>query len=259
MSDKKDPTGRRSFVDGHLPNAYEHPVAKYYELKCLLIGELDGLAPGTALPPERTLSQRFKVSRTTVRQALQELAIEGHIVRQRGRGTFVAPPKMTQTLQLSSYTEDIQSKGLRPSSRLLDVGTVAATGEVAEHLQLTTDAPVLRLERLRLANNEPMAIETVHLDPARFPGIDAVVSDETSLYQLMRDRYGIVPVEAEETIESVLASSPKATLLGSDSTTPLLLLTRTSWDKHGKTVEFVRSFYRGDRYRFLARLHLLKP
>jgi GntR family transcriptional regulator len=257
MSSDRTFDGRGAFVDGHLAglsHTYEQSVPKYYDLKRRLREELDGLPPGTAVPPERTLSQRFNLARTTVRQALQELAIEGHVVRLRGRGTFVAPPKITQTLQLTSYTEDVQARGLRPSSRLLDVSTVAATGEIAERLQLATGAPVIRIERLRLAKNEPMAIEAVHLDPERFPGIETALSEQTSLYSLMRERYAIIPVDAEETIESVLASPSNARLLGSDSTTPLLLLTRTSWDDDGSAVEFVHSFYRGDRYRFRARL-----
>lgn len=257
MSGNPRPDGRSYYVDGHLADAAhtdEQSLPKYYELKRRLREELDGLAPGTAVPAERALSQRFNLSRTTVRQALQELAVEGHVVRLRGRGTFVAPPKLTQTLQLTSYTEDVQARGLRPSSHLLDVSTIAATDELAERLQLPDGAPVLRIERLRLANNEPMAIETVHLDPARFPGIEDALTDHTSLYSLLRDEYATTPAEAEETIESVLASPQKARLLGSDNTTPLLLLTRTSWDENGNAIEFVRSFYRGDRYRFLARL-----
>src|SRR3990170_7475188 len=96
-------------------------VPKYYEVRQWLRQHIDGLTPGTPVPPERTLSDQFQISRTTVRQALHDLAVEGRIVRMQGRGTFVATPKVTQNLQLTSYTEDMRAQGLSPGARLIDV------------------------------------------------------------------------------------------------------------------------------------------
>jgi len=229
-------------------------IPKYYRLKQELRQEIGQLSPGTAIPTERVLSTRFAVSRTTVRQALHELVVEGRLQRFQGRGTFVAPPKLTQTLQLTSYTQDIAASGRRPASRLLDATVVPAPPEVARQLRLPQEAPVQRLERLRLADDEPMAVEAVYLDAERFDGLGEAMRGSNSLYALLRERYATVLVRAEETIETVLASPSEAGLLETGTGLPLLLLTRTSWDEQGRPVEYVRSLYRGDRYRFVANL-----
>ncbi|MGH9246906.1 MAG: GntR family transcriptional regulator [Acidimicrobiales bacterium] len=232
----------------------EVAAPKYYELRQWLRQHVDGLPPGTPVASERTLSEQFGISRMTVRQALHDLAVEGRIVRMQGRGTFVAPPKVTQDLQLTSYTQDMTARGLRPSSRLIDVTVTEAEPDVAEKLELPERALVVRIERVRSANGEPMAVETVYLDHGRFPHIGDQLSSDSSLYELLAREYDAVPVEGEETIETVLAPPTAARLLGTDSTTPMLLLTRTSWDASGRRVEYVRSLYRGDRFRFTARL-----
>ena len=227
---------------------------KYYELRQWLRHHVDGLPPGTPVAPERSLSERFNISRTTVRQALHDLAVEGRIVRMQGRGTFVASPKVTQTLQLTSYTEDMTAQGLRPGSKLVDVTLTEAEPEVAKRLDLPEGAPVVRIERVRYANDEPMAVETVYLDGRRFAGVGEQLSAGASLYSLLKEKYGVVPIEGEETIETVLAPPSASRLLGTDSSTPMLLLTRSSRDATGRPLEYVRSLYRGDRFRFTAKL-----
>jgi GntR family transcriptional regulator, nutrient-sensing system regulator len=227
---------------------------KYYELRQWLRAQVDGMPPGTPVAPERTLSQRFNVSRTTVRQALHDLAVEGRIVRRQGRGTFVAPPKVTQPMELSSYTQAMSSQGRRPGSHVVDVAEVDAEAEVAARLGLAAGAPVVRLERVRYADDEPMAVETVYLDHDRFPGIGGELRADTSLYAVLEGRYGVVPALADETIETVLAPPAAARLLGTDAATPMLLLTRSTRDASGRPVEYVRSLYRGDRFRFSTKL-----
>ena len=227
---------------------------KYYELRQWLRAQVDGMPPGTPVAPERALSLQFNVSRTTVRQALHDLAVEGRIVRQQGRGTFVAPPKVTQPMQLSSYTQAMSSQGRRPGSRIVDTAVVDAEPEVAEQLGLPDGAQVVRVERVRFADDEPMAVETVYLDHARFADIGGELTADASLYALLEARYGVVPAGAEETIETVLAPPAAARLLGTDAATPMLLLTRSTRDTSGRPVEFVRSLYRGDRFRFSTHL-----
>lgn len=144
-------------------------VPKYYRLKRHLLDMTETLPPGTPVPPERTLAAEFDTSRTTVRQALQELVVEGRLERIQGKGTFVAKPKVSQALQLTSYTEDMRAQGLEPTSQLLDIGYVTADDTLAGLLDITAGGRVLRIERLRLASGEPMAIETTHLSAKRFP------------------------------------------------------------------------------------------
>ncbi len=131
-------------------------------------------SPGTPVPPERTLAAEFDTSRTTVRQALQELVVEGRLERIQGKGTFVAKPKVSQALQLTSYTEDMRAQGLEPTSQLLDIGYITADDRLAELLDIAAGGRVLRIERLRMANAEPMAIETTHLSAKRFPALRRV-------------------------------------------------------------------------------------
>lgn len=228
---------------------------KYYLLKGHLSEMLARLGPGQAMPPERALAERFATSRTTVRQALQELAIEGRLVRVHGRGTFASLPKVAQPLQLTSYTEDMRRQGLISSSRLLSVGYVRADQELARRLATRPGARTLRMERLRIASEEPMALETTHLDASRFPGLRRRLARSVSLYALLADEYGAHLAEAEETIETVPARPREAELLHTPVGYPLLRLSRHSWGLSGDPVEFALSLYRGDRYKFVAELH----
>ena len=233
------------------------PVArepKYYRLKRHLLEMTQSSPPGTPVPPERTLAEEFDTSRTTVRQALAELVVEGRLERIQGKGTFVAKPKVAQSLQLTSYTEDMRAQGLEPASRLLEVGYMNADADLADLLRIREGARVLRIERLRLANDEPMAIEATHLSAKRFPGLRRHLTKYSSLYSALSAEYGVHLAQAEETIETALATPREAALLGTDTGLPMLLLSRHSLDEEGEPVEWVRSIYRGDRYKFLARL-----
>jgi GntR family transcriptional regulator len=195
------------------------------------------------------------VSRTTVRQALADLTVEGRLLRVQGKGTFAAEPKVAQRLQLSSYTEDMRAQGREPSSRLLDIAEIPAEGELSSLLGVRSGAKILRMQRLRLADGEPMAIETSHLPLSRFRGLRKYVSSGGSLYQVLRERYDVEMGHAEETIETALAGPHEAELLGADVGMPMLLLSRHSYDMMERPVEWVRSVYRGDRYKFVAELN----
>lgn len=227
---------------------------KYWGLKLHLLALIEGLPAGAPLPQERQLAREFAVSRTTVRQALHEMVVEGRLRRVRGRGTFKTEPKVAQALQLTSYTEDMIAARRRPASKLLEVTKARADAGLAERLWLRAGEEVLRVRRLRLADNQPMAIELTHLPHQRFPGLRRLLEDGGSLYTSLREQYGVHPAEAEETIETALTSPEEAALLATDAGLPMLLLTRHSFDTDGRPFEFVRSVYRGDRYKFVARL-----
>lgn len=227
---------------------------KYWALKQHLLDLLDALPAGASIPTERALASEFSVSRTTVRQALADLTAEGRLHRVQGKGTFAAEPKMAQRLQLSSYTEDIRAQGREPSSKLLEIDEIPAEGELPKLLGMRTGARVLRVRRLRLADGEPMALETTHLPSARFRGLRRQIAEGGSLYEALRERYGVELERAEETIETSLAGPQEAELLGADVGMPVLLLSRQTFATDGKPVEFVRSIYRGDRYKFITTL-----
>ena len=205
------------------------------------------------------LAAEFETSRTTVRQAMLELVVEGRLERVQGRGTFVARPKVAQRLELTSYTEDMRAQGLEPTSRLLTLEVVPAStvehaADVAERLAITPSARVVRLVRLRLVDGEPMAIERTYLSAARFPRLRQHLTRLGSLYATLDEVYGARLKEADETIETALASPEEAALLGVDTGLALLLLSRHSFDLDGRPVEWGRSVYRGDRFKFVAHL-----
>ena len=227
---------------------------KYSRLKESLLELITSLPAGAPIQTERELCARYGVSRTTVRQALQELVHEGRLYRVQGKGTFVAPAKLVQTLQLHGHTEEMEAQGLRPGSRLLSAADVPAPPEVAAFFGLGEEALVHRVVRVRLVDGEPIAIQTVFLDALRFGDVGRGLAESVSLYQLLRDRYGVQLAGGEETIESTVAGRDDAKLLETKVGSPLLLLSRRSWDADGRPIEHAESLYRGDRYRVVVRL-----
>lgn len=237
----------------------EHPDRqpgrpKYRLIRDAILELIRELPAGSPVPTERELCQRFGVSRATVRQALDGLELEQRIHRHQGRGTFVARPKIDQTLELSSHTETIRARGMEPASRLVGIMRLPADPEVAPMLGLTDGDEVFQIERVRLADDEPLAVELLYLDARRFDDIAAVLGESRSLYEVLRARYGVELMTAEETIEAAAAPEREAELLEVSAGTPVLVLSRQSFDADGKPVEFVRSCYRADRFRFRTRL-----
>lgn len=226
----------------------------YYRLKESLLDRIAELPPGAPIPTERAIAGEYGVSRTTVRRALHDLLIEGRIARHQGRGTFIAEPKVDQKLTLTGYTEDMAERGMVPSSRILSIDTISGDEEVATALGLGLDSPVLVIARLRLADQTPMAIEAAHFSHDTFGAVGHLMTEGASLYAILRAEFGVQLDHADETIETSVASPNDADLLRSEIGGPILLLTRTSYDANNNPVEFVRSRYRGDRFRFVTRL-----
>lgn len=227
---------------------------KYYRLKQHLQALTVDLPAGSPVPTERALAAAFDTSRTTVRQAIQELVAEGRLVRFRGRGTFVAPPKVTRTIELSSYPDDMRTQGLEPASRLLQLSVISSDADVARRLDLPIGSEVYRAKRLLLANGEPMAVETAHLPAARFQDLRHHLPRYASLPALLSQVYGVRVASSQETIETVLATPVMASLLSTNVGMPLLLLSGHSFSAAGEPLAWVRSVYRGDRYKFITQL-----
>ncbi len=232
----------------------EAPAGKGERLREALIKMIKALPQGAALPTERELCEQFDVARGTVRQVLQRLEIEQRIYRRQGKGTFVAPAKIEQRLGLTSHTEEMRASGFEPSSKLTDVSRLVAPPDIRSALALPEGAEVLQIERLRLADGEAIALEVLYLNAERFDGITAALGEDVSFYQLLHVRYGVELDHADETIEAVIAGPREARLLGCAEPAALLQLSRLSIDSRGRPVEYVRSLYRGDRFRFRQEL-----
>jgi GntR family transcriptional regulator len=161
---------------------------------------------------------------------------------------------VARVLELTSYTDDMRARGLDPQSVILDTRYVAAARELAGRLGIRAGGRVLHFRRLRLADGEPMSIDTSLLPARRFPGLRKELPRHGSLYETLATAYDVHLAEAEETIETVLATPDDAQLLGVDVGLPLLLLSRHAFDLDGEPVEWAQSLYRGDRYKFITRL-----
>lgn len=227
-------------------------VPKPYLVRTRLDGILDGLREGDPFPPERELAARFGVARETVRQALHELLVEGRIER-RGRGTVVSRPKLVQPLSLRSYTEGAQRMGRTPGRLLVRWENVTVDAEIAAALDVSSSARVMHLERVLLADNARIGLESTYLPLHRFGDLEQHFDPTTSLYSAIRAR-GVKFGSATERIETVLPSPREAELLESTTAMPMLLLNRRSVDVDGGPIEVVRALYRGDRVAFEATL-----
>ena len=225
---------------------------KYRVVADHLLALLDELGEGVAIPAERELSQRFGVSRVTVRQAVQELLVAGRLRRQ-GRGTVVAGPKVVQQLALGSYTEGLGEQGRRPGRRLVRIEREPAGAELAAELEIAERDEVILLERVLLADGHPVGLEDTRMPLARFPQLLAEFDPATSLYAYVRAS-GVEFETATERIETVLAAPREAMLLETNPGAPMLLLNRLSYDPEQRPIERVRSLFRGDRFSFVTTL-----
>ncbi|WP_328915773.1 MULTISPECIES: GntR family transcriptional regulator [unclassified Streptomyces] len=228
-------------------------VPKYFAVKAHLEDLLDRLGEGGLLPTERELAARFGVARETVRQALRELLIQGR-VRRKGRGTVVAGPKLVQPLSTGSYTEGVRRQGRVPGRHLIGLEQLSADPLLADELRVAAGAPVWHMERVLVADDERVGLESTYLSVARFPHLAADFAADTSFYAFLREKMGLEPVVVDERIETVLATPREALLIGTPPALPMLLLLRSSSDAAGEPLERVRSLYRGDRFSFTVHL-----
>jgi GntR family transcriptional regulator len=228
-------------------------VTKQSHTRQQVLDLIESLGVGTAIPSERQLSADLGVSRLTLRAALDDLAREGYLVRRRGSGTYVQQPKIAQELTITSFSDDMRRRGMTPASRTLSMTTIHAGARLGRLLNVSPSEQIVVVKRLRLADGETMAIETLHIPEALVPGLTPKVLTG-SFYELLRDRYGVSIAGGTQAIEPTVTNEEESEALGVPLHSPAFLFERTSRDEAGRTVEFVRSVYRGDRYRIVTEL-----
>jgi GntR family transcriptional regulator len=228
-------------------------VTKQSHTRQQVLDLIERLGVGTAIPSERQLSADLGVSRLTLRAALDDLAREGYLIRRRGSGTYVQQPKISQELTITSFSEDMRKRGMAPGSRTLSLDTIHAGARLGRLLQVSPSEPILQIKRLRLADGETMAIETLHIPKKLVPDLGA---DDLggSFYEVLQDRYGIRIASGTQAIEPTVTNEEESSALGVPLHSPAFLFERTSRDERDRTVEFVQSVYRGDRYRIVTEL-----
>jgi len=231
---------------------------KYVQIKEYILQSIQsGAYPhNSRIPSTRTLADQFEVNRLTVTKAIDELVQEGWLATSVGKGTFVAPAKIDQELlSLTSFTEDVRARGQKPSSLTLLALTQPVDRETASLLQLPTGAEVHILSRVRLADNKPIAIETSTLNAAVCPRLlEKHDFSKTSLYEVLWKDYGLTMAYAHQTLEAREPTSSECEALHITAHMPVLAVTRITYSGSDQPVEYVRSAYRGDRYKFKALL-----
>jgi GntR family transcriptional regulator len=240
------------------PSGIDHasPVPKYFQLREILLDLVETeLGVDQAIPSERELSQRYGLSRMTVRQAVDHLVSEGRLYRVQGKGTFVARPKIEMPLRLASFTEDMRARGLVPGSRDLDRRTAPASAHLARALGIEPGDPVHVIERLRTADGIPMAVERSHIPRAVAPALADESLADRSLYDLLAQRFGVLLDSGEQTIEAGIVDPADAAVLELAAGSAVLLLQRRSFAA-GRPVELTVSTYRADRYQLRGALEI---
>jgi len=233
-------------------------VTKQSHTRQHVLDLIEQLGVGTAIPSERQLSADLGVSRLTLRAALDDLAREGYVVRRRGSGTYVQHPKISQELTITSFSDDMRRRGMVPGSRTLSMSTILAGARLGRSLNVSPSEQIVVVKRLRLADGESMAIETLHIPEALVPGLTPKALTG-SFYDLLRDHYGVKIAEGIQAIEPTVTNEEESEVLGVPLHSPAFLFERTSRDDAGRTVEFVQSVYRGDRYRIVTELSRRDP
>ena len=227
------------------PDRPRQTVHKHVQVREYVRGLIDGAEPGSPAPSERELVQHFGVARMTVRQALDALVSEGLLERVPGRGTFVSRAKLDIAVRLSSYTEEMTRRGMRPGSRTLLARMESAGPGVARALEIEEGDRVVHWQRLRLADGIPMCIEDAYLADSNVPRfLDQNLPD--SLYAELQRR-DLLPTWGEDSVDAALSRPDEAGLLGINPGDPVLRIARRAFAGH-MAVEVSRSTYRSDRF-----------
>ena len=234
------------------------PIPLYYQLKTILLEYIKEQHPDmeTPIPAEVEISENFGISRPTVRQAINELVVEGYLYRIKAKGTFISKPKINQDflLVLDSFNKEMLKKGLNPSTKVIDMKTVESDEKVSKALKLQIGSRVIELSRLRFANEEPIVFVTTYLPHALCQLILEKNLEADSLYELLEKECRLVISRAERSLESTLAGEFEANLLQIEKGAPIQYFESVAYLSNGTPVEYSLAKYRGDRNKFTFEL-----
>ena len=236
-------------------------VPLYKQLKDLILKEIEEgrLKPNQKIPTELELSERYQISRMTVRKSLAQLVDEGILAKKQGKGTFVQAPKMTEDLSSpNSFTNLCKRNGKVPGGRTLKFILEEATDRDMKELKLEPGEQVIRVERLRLADNMPVMLENLYF-PGHLKNILVENLDDTSLYQILHDKYGLVTGNSVMEFEISEANSYEAALMEIRAGSPLLLVREIVYDQYGQPLHRTKSLLRGDKFKYISpRMNVIK-
>lgn len=231
----------------------------YKQLKNKIMDDIESgkLSSGDKLPSERELADLYGISRMTARHTLSVLEREGVVERRVGAGTFITNKKIEMDfITFNSFTKNMLGKGLTPRTQLLSVRKDQARPSLARKLKVPEGEDVIVFKRLRLVDDTPVAIEESFIPYLFCPGIEEHIADNTSLYQVLEDMYGIVLVKAKEYMQVTFSDDAESKLLRIKSESPCILLEAVAFDKTGREIEFSKSITRSDIVRYYSELNL---
>ena len=230
------------------------PIPYHYQLRELLRDEIASgrWEVGGRLPSERELCDAFNLSRTTIREAIDALVNEGLLRREKGRGTFIAEPKITEKWleAADSFTESMMQQGYQIETQVLNLIAEPSPYNVSRELRLRTGESVIVLDRLRLILQEPILLVTSYIPEKYCPSLVDEDFSQQSLYQVLRDKYNIRITSAKRIMEAVAANEFEANLLHLRQGAPLMLIESTAFLEDGTPIEYFKARHRGDRTRF---------
>jgi GntR family transcriptional regulator len=234
----------------------QSPVPVYYQLKKLILAKIAAgeFGPNQPIPSERELCDTLKISRMTVRQALNQLANEGVLYREKGRGTFVSKSKIEQR-NIMSFSDMVIQKGMRPAAKILYFQKTPPTPDFPELAEPLNSELFYHIRRLRLADTTPIGIEEVFIPEKHCPNLEQF--DLTaSLYRIIREKYTLSISYVDNEIESSLPHQDERELLAIPDNTPVIRINGKSYTESDLTILYERSIYRADEYKFSARIYL---
>jgi GntR family transcriptional regulator len=237
-----------------MPQLRKNGLPAYKRIQGTIVKFLESgqLKPGDSVDSERELARIHGVSLMTARHALTGLEREGLVVRRRGAGTFVAPPKIHFN-KLMSYTEQMSGRGLPVSSKVLSLSVINSDPEIAARLALPSTSPLVKLERLRLGGNEPFAIETCYLSGAEFTGLTQSRLARGSLFSILEQDYGLEIAHADEEVDATTADPHTSRLLGVPHGSAILRIRQEIYSTKGRVAIYVLGLYRSDRHTLFIR------
>src|ERR1700746_3612136 len=234
-----------------------HDSLLYSRVETVLANEItDGeLEVGDQLPTEDSLIARFGVSRITVRRAIQNLVRRGLVEIRRGKGTFVAAPKILQDLkELSGFVEDMHVLGRKPTARVIGREVVTANATVARHLALTRGERVVRIRRVRLADGVPLSFDETYLPLEIGKKIITNNLKVEPIFSLLERKYNVPLIEAEYKLDATAAETDVAAALNVKPRSPIFRIERTSYSTGSRPVDYETLYYRGDLVPFVPHL-----
>ncbi|MFC4386245.1 GntR family transcriptional regulator [Gracilibacillus marinus] len=228
------------------------PLPIYYQLEQEIREQIQNgiLKQGELLPSERMYTEKYNISRMTVRQAINNLAQEGLLVRMKGKGTFIAEQKIQHTLKgITSFSEEMEQKGKIPSSKIISLESVQANSQLAAKLHIEENSEVYQLKRIRMADNVPIAFEIAYI-PKYLVGELRENDFTTSFYQYVEKNLQLPITHGDQEIESALANEEDQKYLKVTEGAPILLIRRLTYVNDQQPIEYVRTAYHGEKYKY---------